>query len=105
MSRTKTIATATEADWTFMGDGLAVKALEGAAHRAAREFEAVKYEDAFQDAVLWLAVRPEVYDRARASGDYARLYQDVYAHGLREPAIGDSERRKCLTTLPEWGEG
>jgi len=91
---------ATEADWTFHEDRRAVHCVESAARRAAREFEAVEYTDAVQDALLWLAVRPDFYAKAVATDDWRQLGQDIYSNALRKPAVADSNKR-ALTVSRE----
>lgn len=92
MARQRTSDVATEADWSFHEDRRAMHATESAARRANREFEAVELEDALQDALLWLAVRPERYQQAVDSDDWAQLQQDIYS-ALRKPAVAESNRQ------------
>jgi hypothetical protein len=82
------VDTATEADWSFVADRGVMAALESAAHKAARLFDGVvEYEDAYQDAVLWLAVRPgEVAKYRDRKGGMRSLSQNIYA-ALKKPAI------------------
>lgn len=88
MSNPSRVSTATEADWSYMEDDKAMDALTQAVRKVAREFEAVvELEDARQDALLWLAVRPERVARAQRDDDYGQLYQDIYANGLRPSAM------------------
>lgn len=87
MSTASKVSTATEADWSWMADDKAKAAVEQAARKLAREFEAVvELEDARQDAALWLSVRPAMIAKARETGDYSQLYQDIYGN-LRKPAL------------------
>lgn len=94
----KKVDIATEADWSFHQDRRAVNAVETAARRAAREFEAVEYADAVQNALLWLAVRPERYDRAVALDEWRELGQDIYANALRPAAVDESNKRRVTTS-------
>lgn len=88
MSNARRVDTATEADWGFLSDPRVVDAMENALYRARREFEdVIEPEDAHQEVLLWIAVRPERVARAQADGDYGQLYQDIYAHALREPLL------------------
>jgi ribosome-binding protein aMBF1 (putative translation factor) len=84
--------TATEADWSFTENSEQMSACEIAAARAAREFDAIEYEDALQETYLYLAVRPELQARGLSRNNLA---QQLYAHALREPAIRDSDRRSA----------
>ncbi|MGL5825591.1 MAG: hypothetical protein ACRCYU_12390 [Nocardioides sp.] len=92
-------ATFDDADWSFCEDAEAVEAVEWAARKAARLFEHVDYGDAQQDALLWLAVRPELHRRHAEAGNYRQLGQDVYAHALREPAAAESDRLAITDSL------
>ena len=95
MARQNIAATATEADWSFLNDPEMAGAIRSAAIRASREFEAVSYEDAHQDAALYLAVRPELQNDYRENDHKAGwLAQQVYSHGLRESAMRQSNRNK-----------
>lgn len=86
------VETATEADWSFYENADVLKSVKSAAIKASREFEMVEFEDAQQDALLWLSVRPERVARALESKDFTQLTQDIYAHALREPAVRESDR-------------
>jgi hypothetical protein len=89
MSSPRKVDIATEADWSFMADRAVMAALESAAHKAARLFEGVvEYEDAYQDAVLWLAVRPgEVAKYRNLKNGMRHLSQNIYANALRPDAV------------------
>lgn len=87
------VKTATSADWAFMDDPDAIKAIEGAAKKAARLFEHVEYPDAYHDALLYVAVRPERYARAADTGDYRSFGSHVYDHAIRQTAVTESNRR------------
>jgi len=97
MARQRTSDVATEADWAFHEDRRAMHAVENAARRAAREFDAVEREDALQDALLWLAVRPERYELALETDDWAQLQQDIYS-ALRQPAVAESNKQARMVS-------
>lgn len=99
MANLSRVSTATEADWSFVGTPEIERALASAVRRVAREFALVEAEDARQDALLWLAVRPERVEQAHASGDYAQLGQDIYANGLRPAAVRESDRAMRMASL------
>lgn len=91
MSRSK-VATATEADWSFTTDEVLMASVRWAAAKAARQFELVEFDDAYQDALLCLAVRPEWVAGARAKGlSIAELGQNIYARALKDPAVRESD--------------
>lgn len=102
-TRTK-VELATEADWGFMSDPRALEAVEKAARKAAYEFELVEYDDAQQDALLWLAVRPEMVAKAQATEGYRQLSQDIYTNALRKPAVAESDRQKASYSLDQMQE-
>ena len=79
MKSVNKVQTATEADWSFFSDERAVKAVEQAALKAERKFEHIDYEDAYQDALLWLSVRPGRYQQATEDGNWPQLRQDIYS--------------------------
>lgn len=86
------VDTATEADWSFVEDSVVMRAVKWAAVKAARQFELVEYDDAEQDALLFLAVRPEWVARVRAEGkSVAELGQTIYANALRADAVRESD--------------
>jgi hypothetical protein len=89
MSNPKRSDIATEADWSFYEDPDARLALVGAVNKACREFrEVIDREDATQEAMLWLAVRPEQVARARQQeGGWASLSQNIYANALRPSLV------------------
>ena len=95
------VATATieDADWSFVDNSILMRCVKNAAIKAANEFDAVEYEDAHQDALLWLAVRPERVAKALSTKDYKQLTQDIYAHALREPAVRESDRNAATVWL------
>ena len=88
MSNPSKVDTATEADWSFMDEPAVMAALESAARKVAREFELVEYEDAYQDAVLWLAVRFGEVDKYRDREDGMKLLGSrIYIHALKPDAV------------------
>ena len=103
MSNQRKVDVATEADWSFMDNSDVMAALESAARKAARVFDGVvEYEDAYQDAVLWLAVRPD--EVAKYGDDGVKsLGQNIYANALRPDAVRQatiSNRTVSSETLP-----
>lgn len=101
---------ATSADWSFMDDSAAVKAVEYAAHRAAREFETAEWDDCYQEGALWLAVRPEVLAKYREQYEGEELPKvlgyRIYSDALREALIAESDRSSLLVSMPDAeGEG
>lgn len=105
MSNPRKVDIATEADWSFMDEPAVMTALKGAARKAAREFNGVvEYEDAYQDAVLWLAVRPGEVDKYRdREGGMKSLSQNIYANALRPDAVRQatvSNRTVSSESLP-----
>jgi hypothetical protein len=89
MSRSK-VATATEADWSFITNERIMQAVRWAAAKAARQFELIDFDDAEQDVLLYLAVRPELV--ARVEGlKAAELGQTLYANALRPEAVRESD--------------
>lgn len=99
MANKKKIDTATEADWGFVNSAEVMAAAEFAARKAAREFELVEFDDAQQDAYLYLAVRPERVAQAHAELDYRSLAQDIYANALRAGAVGESDNAVVTDSL------
>lgn len=75
------------AEWDFMEDELVLKAIDDAAHRFTRLFEGADFEDARQDAILYLVEHPVILRNYRANGSTSSLYQNIYSHALRNPAI------------------
>lgn len=100
MANLSRIEAATTAEWGFVDNPKMMTACDIAARRAAENFEAVEYDDALQDAYLYLAVRPEV-QRAFLEGRYTipHLANKVYKDGLWDAAVSDSEERKLTTAL------
>lgn len=92
MSMASKVETATleDADWSFTSSPAVMKCIRNAAIKASREFEMVEFEDAQQDALLWLSVRPEMVAKAHKSEDYTQLTQDIYTNALRVPAVRES---------------
>lgn len=82
-----------EPDWGFVDDdGDMLQACEKAASRASREWDGVEYDDAFQEAVTWLAVHPKVQD-GFWTGRYENAYHladRIYINGLRDMCIRES---------------
>lgn len=99
MSAVNKVATATleDADWTFVDEPAVMRAIKNAAIKAANEFELVEFEDAQQDALLWLSVRPEQVQRVLESGDFKSFTQNVYANALRPAAVAESNRQKVTS--------
>jgi hypothetical protein len=89
VSRSK-VDTATEADWAFTLDSHIMQAVRWAAAKAARQFELVEFDDAYQDVLLYLAVRPELAARSQGT-PVQELGQNLYAHALREVAVRESD--------------
>ena len=105
MSNPRKVDVATEADWSFMDNPAVMAALESAARKAAREFDGVvEYEDAYQDAVLWLAVRPDEVDKYSNREDGMELLGSrIYIHALKPAAVREatrSNRTVSSETLP-----
>lgn len=73
------VATATEADWSFYEDDATVAVVERAARDVARMYEGRGIErcDLAQDALLMVAIRPEMVEKHR--GYPAYLYRDVHS--------------------------
>lgn len=94
-------ATIEDADWTFVDRPEVMRCIRNAAIKATNEFEMVEFEDARQDALLWLAVRPEMVAKATKSGDYTQLTQDIYTNALRVPA----KRRSDQDSKTLWLDG
>ena len=105
MSNPRKVDVATEADWSFMNNPDVMAALESAARKAARQFDGVvEYEDAYQDAVPWLAVHPDEVDKYRDREDGMKLLSSrIYANALRPDAVRQatiSNRTVSSETLP-----
>ena len=88
--------------WDFVyEDGPLMKACVKAARRASAAWD-IEYDDAFQEAVIWLAAHPNVQDRFdEVDGAYknvAHLAQQIYANGLREACVRESYGG--MTNLP-----
>lgn len=95
-----------EADWDFViEDGDLHRACTVAAKRAAFEFELVEFDDAYQGAVLFLAVRPDWQARFRA-GTYSReqLTQDIYTNALRPGGVSRSNEAAITASREALGE-
>ena len=104
MSNPRKVDIATEADWSFMDNPDVMAALESAARKAARQFDGVvEYEDAYQDAVLWLAVRPGEVDKYCDREDGMKsLGQNIYANALRSDAMRQVTRsNRTVSCNPE----
>lgn len=95
------LASREDADWSFVENAKVMKCIKNAAIKATNEFEMVEYEDAEQDALLWLAVRPEMVRKAIGSGDFTQLTQDIYTNALRVPAIRESDRYTANVYMDE----
>lgn len=90
------VATATleDADWTFVGMPEVMAAVNKAARKAVSRFDGqVEYDDAHQDALLWLAVRPALVAKARREDDFGSLAERIYANALRPDAKTESDRQ------------
>lgn len=98
-------ATIKDADWAFVDDAKVMKCIRNAAIKAANEFEMVEFEDAEQDALLWLSVRPEQVARVRETGDYTSFTQNIYANALRPSAVRESERYAGTVFIDATEEG
>jgi len=95
------VATATEADWSFTSNSEVMLAVKGAARKAAREFDQIEMADAEQDALLWLAVRPDEVGKYEHREDgMALLSSRIYANALRPQAVLGQQRLN-LTTYPD----
>lgn len=94
MANISRIDSATEADWGFVAeDGGLHKACIAAAYIATRRYDGAEWDDAYQQACLFLAVRPELQERVKADGSrgaYRRLGSNIYSQGLRPKAQRDS---------------
>lgn len=107
MSGRRLVDTATEADWSFMDLPWVVTAIEAAAKAAAREFDLVDFNDAYQDALLYVAVRPGIVPQAEREGRKPEqdrlnwLAQSVYTHGLRQSAVRESNRSNLRVQIRE----
>ena len=92
------------ADWSFvLEDGDLHTACKYAAKRAVREFEAVEYDDAYQSAVLFLAVRPELQEQFR-DGTYegvSHMADRIYTNALRPTAVRESEGAKLTVSYDQ----
>lgn len=91
-SRSET-AMAEDCDWSFVGERAFEKAIDSAVRKAASRFDGIDEEDVRQDAILWLAVRPELIERHRAGGTHGDLAQNIYANGLRPSLVRESDRQ------------
>lgn len=98
------VATIEDADWSFASDGHVMGAIRRAAQRASIEFDLVEREDAEQDALLWLSVRPERVAQARATADYVALGSDIYANALRPYAVAESNQQAKSHSLDKMQE-
>lgn len=81
-------ATIEDVDWSFVDNKTVMKAVEKAALKAASEWEAVEYDDALQDALLWTGIHPEIiaqYDLDDEDGRALFSYR-IYSDALREKA-------------------
>lgn len=78
-------------DWSFIDDSLVMKAIDDAVRRYVALFENAIREDAIQLAVLYVAERPHIVERARDGDDYGSLYWDIYSHALRQEHIRDRD--------------
>jgi len=89
MSNPRKVDIATEADWSFIDNPDVMAALESAARKAAREFDGVvEYEDAYQDAALWLAVHLDEVDKYRDRKNGMKLLGSrIYVNALRRDAV------------------
>lgn len=78
--------------FAYYTDGPMMKACDKAARRAAREWEEMEYEDAYQEALIWLATHPDIQD-AFTEGRYeniGHLSDRIYVNGLRDLCIRES---------------
>ena len=67
-------------------------ACEKAALRACRSWDGVEYDDAFQDAVMWLGTHPRVQSQF-LDGTYENVFHladRIYINGLRDICIRES---------------
>ncbi len=87
-------ATAAEADWSFAEDAELMAALEAMVAREARAWS-LPFEDALQEAYLWLAVRPNLANQE--TGLAVNSARQRVAQ-LRETSLN---RRKYETSLEE----
>lgn len=86
------LATLEDADWTFTENAKVMRCVKNAAIKAANEFEMVEFEDAHQDALLWLSVRPEQVAAVLLTEDFTSFTQNIYANALRPAAVRESDR-------------
>lgn len=78
MGRARREDTATEADWSFMGHPEVMDAVIGAAKRLERQY-GEEFRDCEHDALLWMAVRPEIIAKHVGTGRFDQLSLDCYS--------------------------
>lgn len=95
MSNPRRSDTATEADWSWVGEPAFERAIDRAVRKAMDRFDDMMLErdDLRQDAVLWLAVRPDLIAKARRDEDFISLAERIYINGLRQQLVPESNRQ------------
>lgn len=104
MSKSK-FAQALEADWGFTDLTEAMQAVDKAARKAAALFEHITFDDAQQDAMCWLSVRPEQVAKAVQVDGWKQLAQDIYSGALKDPAMIEVRSQTTPMSTLEREEG
>ena len=111
MSNPRKVDIATEADWSFMDNPDVVRTASHAAHAIARKYEGVvEEEDLQQEALLYLAVRPDMIAAHLADSDKGTNYIDwrlrSYLDGVATPEVLRSNRTvSCNPEMFGFGGG
>ena len=105
MSNPRKVDVATEADWSFYENDAVVAAASQAAHSVASKFiDIAEFDDLEQDALLFLAVRPEMVATYVADTDGGmkalqwRVYRYLYEEAEREAVR--SNRTVSVDSMP-----
>lgn len=106
MSKNKVeAATIEDADWSFYGDADVMDAVRRAVRHASSLFERAEADDLEHDALLHLAVRPDMIDQYRSEyegSDFAKLLaKRIYDHALCPSLSRDMGRDMVTTPLHE----
>ena len=105
MSNPRKVDIATEADWSFMDNPDVVRSVSHAAHAIARKYEGVvEEEDLSQEALLYLAVSPDMIAAHLADPDKGINYVDwdlrSYLDHMVTPEVRRSNRTVSSESLP-----
>lgn len=104
MRRKVDLATASECDWGFLEDELAVQALDRVVKRCMRVYgDVADRADIYQEACMWLSVRPEKWKDLDDANSVNYLVAKIYKDIVMMPMKRERKRQARLTSLASEG--